>query len=133
MAKILVIDNEKDIRDFTIRFFTERNFDVLWADDIFSALPIVKKDRPDIALLSINSDIASGIEALKSILSASSWTRTVIISSTDNINVMQEALHSGAVAFLSKPILLSELMDIVLRNLRKNRRYFELKVEPKND
>ena len=133
MAKILVIDNNKDIRDFTVSFFMERNFEVFWALDVLDALPVVKRDRPDITLLSINSDTDSGVDALKSILRTNVFTRTIIISSIDDLDVMQQALQSGAVAYLSKPILLSELMDIVLRNLKKNRRYFELKVESKND
>ncbi|MBN1872059.1 MAG: response regulator [Candidatus Omnitrophica bacterium] len=133
MAKILVIDSEREARNFTCRFFSERHFDVAWAGDVLEALPIVKDGHPDIVVLCINTDAPWDIEALKSIKEANPQTRIIIISSDDDIDIMQKALQSGAVAFLSKPILLSELIDIVLRNLKKNRRYFEMKIEPKNE
>ena len=133
MAKILVIDNEEEVRNYMLRFFSDRHFNVLWANDVLDALPVIKMERPDIVLLCINAEGRSGIEALKSIKETNSQARIIIVSSDDNIDIMQKALQSGAVAYLSKPILLSELIDIVLRNLKKNRRYFEMQIETKNE
>ena len=133
MAKILIISREEDVRNFTSRFFTERNFGVLETESVKEGLSIVGREEPDIVLLGIETPDSEGLDPVKAINSVNPKTRTIIISSIDDVEVMQRSLQSGAVAFLGKPILLSELMDIVVSNLRKSRSFFELTVEPKNE
>jgi len=133
VAKILIISREEDVRNFTSRFFTERNFGVLETESVKEGLSIVGREEPDIVLLGIETPDSEGLDPVKAINSVNPKTRTIIISSIDDVEVMQRSLQSGAVAFLGKPILLSELMDIVVSNLRKSRSFFELTVEPKNE
>lgn len=127
MAKILVVDENKDARDFITQFFGERNFEVFTAinpDDIFLT---IKKDRPDIVLLDIKTKDKSRIELLKQITKKSRKTKVVVVASMNDIEIMDEAKRWGAAAYLIKPIMLSELMDAVLKNFGRQHRFFALK------
>lgn len=127
MTKILVIDSERDVCDFTVRFFAERNFEVFSATNGGEALEIIKKDSPHIVLLELEMKDLDGLEVLRHIRKIRQNTKIIIISSVDDIAIMNEARRLGVVAYLTKPVLLSELMDIVSKNLGSGRKFFELK------
>lgn len=127
MPKILVVDSEKDVCEFTVRFFEERNFDVFSATNGNDALLGIKKDRPDIILLDLKAKDISGIEILKRIRKISRNTKVIVVTGVNDIEIINEAITLGAIAYLTKPIVLSELMDIVAKNLGRQCRFFELK------
>lgn len=132
MTKILLVDDEKDVRDFTARFFEERNFEVLSATSGNDALLAIKKDRPDIVLLEMKMKDMSGIEILKHIRKVSRATKVIVVSCVNDVEIIDEARRSGIIAYLTKPVLLNELMDIVLKNIGKKRRFFKLKRAARN-
>jgi DNA-binding NtrC family response regulator len=130
--KVLLVDDEKDICDFVIRFFKERNIEVSYTSSGNSALHAIKKNKPNIVLLEIELKDITGIEILKRMKKLSPNTKTVVVTRADNIEIMKEAKRLGVLAYLAKPILLSELMDIVLRNIGRERRFFNLNRAAKN-
>lgn len=145
MTKILVIDKEKDVCDFTVGFFKERNFEASSAIDGNDIFQIIKRDRPDIILLELEMDPVgpmtmsnglkrgsngvkgrSGIEILKCIKKISRDIKVIVVTRVNDMEIINKAIKLGAIAYLTKPILLSELLDIVLKNLGKERRFFKL-------
>lgn len=133
MPKILVVDNKKEVCDFTVRFFEERNFEVFSVTNGNDALQIIKKNRPDVVLLEMKMKDISGIEILKQIKKISRNTKVIVVTCVKDIDIMDEARRSGAIAYLTKPILLNELIDTVLKNLGSERELFELKKGPRNE
>ena len=127
MAKILLVDKKKDVRDFVVRFFRERNFEVLSAANGRDALLSVRRDQPDIVLLELKMEDMDGIEILRRIMESKRGTKVIIVSSVNDIETKDEARRLGAVSYLTKPIALSELMDAVLDNLGREKRFFKLK------
>ena len=130
MTKILLVDNRKDIREFIKRFFTERNFEVSDAATGAAALTAIKKNRPDIVLLEMKMEDIDGIEMLKRIRKIRPGTKVIAVSSVDDMAIISEARQLGIMSYLTKPIILGELMDVVLRNLGKKKRFFRLKKVP---
>ena len=126
MTKILLVDEKKDIRDFIVRFFRERNFEVLNATNGIDALLAIKKERPDIVLLELNMQDMDGIELLKRIRKIKQNTKVIVITDISDIEIMNKARQLGVISYLTKPIILSDLMDIVLKNLGR-RRFFKFK------
>lgn len=127
MTKILLVDDETDVCDFMLRFFEERNFQVLSAASGNEALLIVKKDRPDIILLDIRMKDKDGIEVLKEIKTINGDAKVVMVTCVDDAEAMARAKSLGAAAYITKPLVLSDLMEVVLRNLGARRNFFDLR------
>ena len=68
-----------------------------------------------------------GIEILKRIRKIRPGTKVIAVSSVDDIAIISEAKQLGVLSYLTKPIVLGELMDVVLRNLGKQKRFFKFK------
>ncbi len=131
MAKIIIVDGNSEIREFAARFFQERNFEVYTAGAGKEALDIIREQRPGIALLDIRIEDMGGLNVLKRIRELSPNTKIIIVTNVDDMDVMDETRKLGVVAYLNKPILLNQLLDIVTRNMGARRSFFTLKVEPK--
>ena len=127
MTKILLADEKKDIRDFITRFFSERNFEVSNAANGIDTLLAMKKERPDIVLLEPKMRDMDGIELLKRIRRMKQNTKVIVVTGLNDIEIMNEAKRLGVIAYLIKPIVLNNLMDIILKNLGTRRRFFKLK------
>ena len=64
MAKILVVDDEKDILDLLIVDLNDLGFDVCTANNGPSALGQIYRERPDIVLLDVMMPVIDGYEIL---------------------------------------------------------------------
>jgi len=78
MAKLLIVDDEEDVREFAANFFRKRKLDVMTAASGEEAIESVKADKPDLVLLDIRMGGISGIQTLEQIkisikVSKSSW------------------------------------------------------------
>ena len=120
MPKILVVDDEEDIREFTQRFFTKRGIEVLTASNGAAALQLIKEQKPDLVLLDVLMDGITGIEVLKELLANKNDIKVIIITGTviGDEKVMDEANNLSVCGFLHKPLILEELGKIVLKKLK---------------
>lgn len=128
MAKILIVDSKKEICYFSVKFFEDRNFKAFSAESGREALEIAANEKPEIALLEMSVEGMGGLPVLKRIREISPDTKVIVVTDIDDMEIMDEARKLGAVAYLTKPVLLSQLLDIVLKNLDKKRSFFKLKV-----
>ena len=126
MAKILLVDKNKDIRDFIGRFFTERNFEVLDASNGLDALLIIERDFPDIVLLELKMPDIDGIEMIKRVKKLNQDTKMIVVTDIDDVEIMSQARRLGVLSYLTKPIVLSELIDIVMKNIGRKQMFFKL-------
>ena len=67
MHKLLIVDDEEDVRDFAANFFRKRKLDVNTAGSGEEALETVKINKPDLVLLDIRMGGISGIQTLAEI------------------------------------------------------------------
>ena len=124
MTRILLVDDEWDVCDFMMRFFEERNFEVLTAQSGSDAISIAEKARPNIILLDIRMKDMSGIEVLKGIKRINSDSKVVMVTCVDDLGAMKEAKDLGAAAYITKPLVLNDLMEVVLGSLGRHRNFF---------
>ncbi|MDD5680281.1 MAG: response regulator [Candidatus Omnitrophica bacterium] len=127
MKKILLVDDEADVCNFMMRFFEERNFEAFSATSGNEALRILEKDRPDIILLDIKMKDRDGMEILKEIKNINKDAKVVMVTCVDDTEAMKRAKDLGAAAYITKPLVLSDLMEIVLRNLSRSRSFFSFR------
>lgn len=127
MVKILLVDDEADVCNFMTRFFEERNFETFSATSGSEALRIVEEDRPDIILLDIKMKERDGIEVLKEIRNINRDAKIVMVTCVEDAEAMKAAKNLGAAAYITKPLVLNDLMEVVLRNLGRRRTFFNFR------
>jgi DNA-binding response OmpR family regulator len=116
--KILVVDDELEIRDMLSRFLTEQGYKVIMAANGEEAIEFAEKEDPQAILLDILMPGIDGIETCKR-LKAKEQTRFIpIIMATALWERYMEAIEVGADDFVSKPFNLMELSHRVKSILR---------------
>ncbi|HOP58324.1 MAG TPA: sigma-54 dependent transcriptional regulator [Bacteroidales bacterium] len=115
MAKILVIDDEKAIRNTLKDVLEYEKYEVDLAEDGPSGLELFSANNYDIVLCDIKMQKMDGIEVLQKIMEISTLTPVVMISGHGNIDTAVDAIKKGAYDFLEKPLDLNRLL-ITIRN-----------------
>jgi DNA-binding NtrC family response regulator len=115
MSKILVIDDEKAIRNTLKEVLEYEKHEVDLAEDGPTGIELFSNNTYDIVLCDIKMQKMDGIEVLEKIVDISTVTPIVMISGHGNIDTAVEAIKKGAFDFLEKPIDLNRLL-ITIRN-----------------
>jgi DNA-binding NtrC family response regulator len=115
MSKILVIDDERAIRNTLKEVLEYEKHEVDLAEDGPSGIEMFNANSYDIVLCDIKMAKMDGIEVLQKICETSSDIPVVMISGHGNIDTAVEAIKKGAYDFLEKPLDLNRLL-ITIRN-----------------
>jgi two-component system response regulator (stage 0 sporulation protein F) len=115
MGKLLIVDDELDVREFSRSFFRKRGFEVFIASAGREAMDLVDKENPDLILLDIRMGEMSGIDVLRELRQRNNPVKVVMVSGIEEDSVVQETTLLGALGFIHKPLILEELEKIVLR------------------
>jgi DNA-binding NtrC family response regulator len=114
MAKILVIDDEKSIRN-TLRDILEyESYKVDDAENGIEGLKLVNSKKYEVILLDIKMPNMDGIEVLEHMMKVTD-TPIVMISGHGTIETAVEAIKKGAYDYIAKPLDLNRLL-ITIRN-----------------
>jgi len=120
-SKILVVDDEKNIRDIFNLLLVERGYLVECAVDAASGLAKAASFGPDVLLLDMNLPDRPGIEVLSRVREILPRCRTIIITAYGTIKNAVEATKLGAFAYLEKPVDNEELLMMIARALELHR------------
>ncbi|MBU4224660.1 MAG: response regulator [Chloroflexi bacterium] len=124
MAKILIAEDERDIRDliiFTLRF---SGYEVVAASNGEEAIQLARQEMPDLILLDVRMPRKTGYEACAAI-KADEKTRNIpviFLSAKGQESEIQAGLQAGAVEYLLKPFVpdqLSARIQAVLAEYQK--------------
>jgi DNA-binding NtrC family response regulator len=115
MSKILVIDDERAIRNTLKEVLEYENHEVDLAEDGPSGIDLFNANSYDIVLCDIKMAKMDGIEVLQKVTENSSDVPVIMISGHGNIDTAVEAIKKGAYDFLEKPLDLNRLL-IAIRN-----------------
>jgi two-component system response regulator AtoC len=126
--KILIIDDEKNIRDIFSLLLEENSYLVESAADAETGLARIAAFRPDALLLDMNLPDRPGIEVLSRVRALLPRCRTIIITAFGTIKNAVEATKLGAYAYLEKPVDNEELLLMISRALEVQRLEAEVEV-----
>ncbi len=129
MGKILIVDDEKGIREIFSLLLEERGHTVREASSGEEALTIIPLFSPDLLLLDMNLPGISGIDLLERVKRESPKTSVIIMTAFGSIRSAVEATRLGAYDYLEKPVDNDELLLLIARALEVkelNRRVEEL-------
>ncbi len=128
MARILIIDDEKSIRNTLKDILEYEKYEVELAEDGIEGLDKAAKARFDVILCDIKMPRMDGIEVLEKLQQQQCEASVVMISGHGNIDTAVEAIKKGAFDFISKPLDLNRLLITVRNALDKTRLVSETKV-----
>jgi DNA-binding NtrC family response regulator len=128
MAKILIVDDEKSIRNTLREILEYEKFIIEDAPDGIEALELIQKNTYDVILCDIKMPKMDGIEVLTKILEIHADAVVVMISGHGNIETAVEAIKKGAYDFISKPLDLNRLLITIRNAMDKSELVTETKV-----
>ncbi|MFC2112806.1 sigma-54-dependent transcriptional regulator [Bacteroidota bacterium] len=115
MAKILVIDDEKSIRNTLKDILETEEHEVVTAEDGLRGLELFTDGKFEVVLCDIKMPEMDGIEVLGKILEQPEDVPVIMISGHGDIEIAVDAIKKGAFDFLEKPLDLNRLL-ITIRN-----------------
>ena len=120
-ARILVVDDESNIRELLDEILSEEGYDVTTAADAENARAARKERTYDLTLLDIWMPDTDGISLLKEWAEGGSLGPVVIMSGHGTVDTAVEATRLGALDFIEKPISLTKLLRTVEKALAPRR------------
>lgn len=128
MANILVIDDERSIRNTLKEVLEYENHKVELAEDGIQGLDMVQKNKYDIVLCDIKMPNMDGMEVLEKMFEVAPDATVIMISGHGNIDTAVEAIKKGAFDFIVKPLDLNRLLITIRNGLDKTNLISETKV-----
>jgi two-component system, NtrC family, nitrogen regulation response regulator NtrX len=123
MGDILVVDDEKDIRELVSDILVDEGYTTRLAWDSDSAYGEINSDPPDLVILDIwlKDSRHDGIDILKTVHRDNPDIPVVIISGHGNIEIAVAAVKQGAYDFIEKPFNIDQLMVVIARAMEASR------------
>ncbi len=126
MQRILIIDDERDVRDSVKCVLDLAGYEVLTAENVTEALEQLKRTPMDLVITDIIMPKMNGVQAIESIRRAFPMVRIVAISGGGNFGVagyqptaiatnayLRSAEEAGAHVVLTKPFEFDDLIEVV--------------------
>ena len=120
-AHILVIDDDKAMRDACFQILSRQGYRVELAASAKQGLSLLERLSFDSILLDLVMPDMDGLEALKKIKALDPDVEVIIITGYGTIQSAVESIKAGAFHFLSKPFVPDDLRNLVSRALGKRR------------
>ena len=117
MARLLVIDDEKGIRDVLVQLFEYEGHVVATAEDGRAGIEMASKARPDVIFLDVKMPGLDGLDVLARLREDDPTALVVMISGHGTIDTAVEATRKGAYDFLEKPLDSDRLLVTLRRAL----------------
>jgi DNA-binding NtrC family response regulator len=119
--RILIIDDEKNIRDIFSLLLAEKGYWTESASTGGEGLVLARRSAPDVVLLDMNLPDISGLDVLAGLRRDCPACRIIIITAFGTIRNAVEATKLGAYAYLEKPVDNNELLLLIARALEVRR------------
>lgn len=120
-SKILVIDDEENIRDIVSQFFGQYGCQVASAEDGQEGISLASRYPFDLIFLDLNMPNVTGMEALPRIREVNPEARIIIMTAFASYESKVEAREKGAYDYVLKPINLSKMKEVAEKALPDRR------------
>ena len=117
-ARILVIDDDENIRKVLTTILEEEGYTVEQAETAQKAIEITKRKAYNLALIDIRLPDMEGIELLTKVRDTTPKMRKIIITGYPSIQNAIEAVNRGADAYLVKPFDMDKVLATIKEQLK---------------
>lgn len=119
MDKILVVDDEKLVRDFLVEALQRKKYDVWMAENGKTALNMLKETSFDLVITDLKLPDINGLEVLKAVKELYPSTLVIVITAFGTIENAVQAMQLGAYNYLLKPFSL-EVIEALIAKAREH-------------
>ena len=119
--RILVVDDEKNIRRSMQMILSSEGYPVRLAENAREALGLLKKEAPEIIFLDVMLPDQDGLSLLPQIKSDYPAAEIIMISGHANLSMAVEATRAGAYDFLEKPLQKEKILLTIRHLLEKQK------------
>jgi len=120
-AKILIVEDEKGMRDVLEIFLQEEGYDTFIAKDGREAIEMLEKDIFDVVITDVKMPGADGFEVLKKTKEVSPHTVVIMITAFGSAEAAIEAIKLGAYDYIEKPFKIEEIRVVIKRALERKK------------
>ncbi len=123
MGDILIVDDERDIRELISDILKDEGFTTRLAGTSDEAMAEMNKEPPSLMILDIwlKDSRMDGIDILKTVKRDNPDVPIIIISGHGNIEIAVAAIKQGAYDFIEKPFNIDQLMVVITRAMETSR------------
>ena len=123
MSDILIVDDERDIRELIADILGDEGFPTRMAANADEAIAALNAEEPALMILDIwlKDSRMDGIDILKQVKRNNPSVPVVIISGHGNIEIAVAAIKQGAYDFIEKPFNIDQLMVVITRAMETSR------------
>jgi len=111
MAKIIIVDDDPNVRDVLSRMLNARGHTVMTSADGLNAILLIKNNIADIVVLDRNIPFATGEKVFKKIKELSRAIKVIILTGYDDEESKENYLEMGASLFISKSEGLTNIIN----------------------
>jgi len=121
MARILIIDDEADVRELLTLRLSAEGFKVLTAKDSFEGIEVSHAEKPDLIILDLMLPAGGGLSILNNLRSRpdTSSIPVVVLTASQSPGYEKEVMKHGVSAYIRKPYEAKALMDAIRKVLGK--------------
>ncbi|MBU0729253.1 MAG: sigma-54 dependent transcriptional regulator [Proteobacteria bacterium] len=113
--KILVVDDDREIRIFLFEVLKGAGYDVEVAEDGLMALELIERNTPDLVIADIRMPQMDGIKLLQKIKAKAPQLPVMIITGYASIETAVQAMKAGAFDYIIKPLARESVIENVVR------------------
>ncbi len=115
--RILVVDDDGNVRDSLFTILTETGFQVLTAENFAESVAILHETQFDLVLTDLCLPDATGMDVISHVKNEASATEVILMTGHGSLDVTIEAIKRGAYYYIDKPCALDRLLALVNRAL----------------
>ncbi len=119
MARILVVDDERSMREYLEVLLRKLGHEVVLAAEVAQAVALADSDEFDLVLSDLKLGRGSGLDVLKSFKAAQPRCEVVLITAFAAMETAIQAMKAGAYDYVTKPFKNEELSLLVAKALEK--------------
>src|SRR5215469_5188524 len=116
-AKILIVDDERDLVDAYVRLLERLGHRCTGAFDATEAMQLIDQELPDLLITDLSLPDTSGVEIIRHTRKKSKTTPIIVMSGHNTPELNREARAAGADLHLIKPVSIVELQRVIRRAL----------------
>ncbi|MFA5356917.1 MAG: response regulator [Candidatus Omnitrophota bacterium] len=111
--KVLVVDDERIVRDFFKRLLSILGLEVSDAEDGYKAIDMVKKDKFDLFFLDVRMPGMDGLETYRQIRKINTEAMVVMITGYAVEEILEQAQKEGVYSAIRKPFDINQIKDVL--------------------
>ena len=120
-GKVLVVDDQRNMRATTAILLREAGYTVGEAEDGATAVQRLSGETFDVVLTDVRMGTVDGMEVLRATLEAAPTTQVIVMTAYGTIEAAVEAIRRGAYDYIAKPFKEDELLLRVSKAMEKRR------------